>query len=259
MSSITVDTNPGENDLFERIKARAAPGAEVLRARLDVGDVLVRAPGCVLVIERKTVADLVSSIEDGRSREQKARQLAAVAQDESGATRVVWVVEGQLSGWHAQLPPPRCFPNHQMEAAVACTAVRDGIPVLRCRDGESVAEMILYLFSKAAAGDLDGVAEAQKRAAAGYSGCVQVKKARNASPELTFQMMLSTIPGVSMSKAKAIADAYPTVTALVTAIRDSGGAKAAVKQVSSIEVGKKKLGPVVAGRIIEIFSSQKKQ
>ena len=187
--AIMVDTNAGENGLFEKIAAKAV--CPVTRERLDVGDVSIISKHGTILVERKHVADLISSISDGRYANQRARQLAAVAADETGRTQVVWIVEGPLSGWFA-LHKPMDFPNGQMEAAIISTAVRDGIPILRALNSEAVAEMVLYLYKRLDAGDLDGAAKAQKRAAAGYGDIVHVKKARNHDAGLTFKMMIAT-------------------------------------------------------------------
>jgi ERCC4-type nuclease len=130
---IICDSNHAENGVHDRLVALAGPVA-VRRQRLDVGDFVVVAGSTRIIIERKSSADLAASLQDGRCREQKTRQMAAVAQDSEGKTRVVWLIEGQLSGWHASMPPPRCFPVKQIETALVCTAVRDGIPVLRAKD-----------------------------------------------------------------------------------------------------------------------------
>lgn len=248
VSEIVADTNPGEDRVFGMITARR-PELAARRERLDVGDFLLRGGGLTIIVERKSTADLAASLGDRRYAEQKARQLAAVAQDEAGLTRVVWVVEGALAGWHATLPATG-FPAAQLEAAVISTSVRDGIPVLRCKDAESVAETLLYLQGRAAAGELDGLAAAQKKVAAGYGALVHVKKARNVDGETVFQMMLATIPGCSMAKAAALARAYPTFAALVAAVAGRPR-KEAVAAIAGVAAGTRKLGPVLAARIVE--------
>ena len=79
-AAVRVDTNAGETPLFTALQARL--GAEqVVRERLDVGDVVLTAPerGATLIVERKSWPDLAKSLTDGRYAEQKARLLAAAA------------------------------------------------------------------------------------------------------------------------------------------------------------------------------------
>ena len=76
--AVRVDTNAGETALFTALQARL--GAEqVVRERLDVGDVALMSDAGALLVERKTWADLAKSLTDGRYAEQKARLLAAAA------------------------------------------------------------------------------------------------------------------------------------------------------------------------------------
>ena len=248
-SVIIIDTNSGETGLYERILAKAPADCQVRRERLDVCDVSIVTAHGTLLVERKHVADLCSSLSDHRYSEQKARQLAAV--DTSERVSLAWLVEGPLLGWHA-LHKPTDFSNAQMEAAVITTAIRDGIPVLRVPDAASCAEAVLYLHKRLAAGDLDGAAASQRARAAGYGDVVHVRKAVNKDAPMVWRMMLSTTPGCSMAKADAIAAVYATPGALVDMLR-SRGVKAGVKELASVPVGARKLGPAVAKRIVEVF------
>ena len=85
---VRVDTNAGETPLFTALQARL--GAEqVVRERLDVGDVVLTAPdgGATLIVERKSWPDLAKSLTDGRYAEQKARLLAARRKTAAAACR----------------------------------------------------------------------------------------------------------------------------------------------------------------------------
>ena len=247
-SVIIVDTNSAESGLYDRILAKAPEGCQVRRERLDVCDVSIVTAHGTLLVERKHVADLCSSLSDGRFREQRARQLAAVDRDER--VSVAWIVEGPLLGWHA-LHKPTDFSNAQMEAAVITTTIRDGLPILRVPDATSCAEAVLYLHKRLAAGDLDGAAATQRARAVGYGDVVHVKKATNKDRCMVWRMMLATTPGVSMSKADAIAALYATPGALVDMLRNRGAAS--LKELAAVPVGARKLGPAVAKRIIEVF------
>ena len=190
--AVRVDTNAGESALFAALQARL--GAEqVVRERLDVGDVVLKTDdgGTALVVERKTWADLASSLTDGRYAEQKARLLAVAAaaapaapsneegEEEEGAEAqhaapasapgassstiiaVLYVVEGALRGWEGAvggaIGGPSRVKNAQLEAALVMTAVRDGIPVLRTKDTAHTVEVLAYLHGKLRAGELMGV------------------------------------------------------------------------------------------------------
>lgn len=90
---ITVDTNHAETPLYERARSMfiGRKCVEVRRARLDVADIVIeRADGSfALFIERKTWSDLVSSINDGRQKEQKARLMKEVEERSARGQRAI--------------------------------------------------------------------------------------------------------------------------------------------------------------------------
>ena len=96
-------------DLYAKLAAMAPPGCQVRRrGHLDVCDVAIEtAAHSTMLMERKHRDDFCKSAVDGRYREQKARQLAAV-DGGGGRTSVVWLVEGPLPKWddsEAEEPP----------------------------------------------------------------------------------------------------------------------------------------------------------
>ena len=101
-----VDTNAGETALFTALQARlGAESHQVVRERLDVGDVVMTTGdgGARLLVERKTWADLASSLTDGRYAEQKVRLLAAAAEAPSSNNE-----EQEGEGEHIGLFRPKC-------------------------------------------------------------------------------------------------------------------------------------------------------
>ena len=56
-----------------------------------------------------------------------------------------------------------------------------------------------------------------------------------------------------MAKAEAVCVAYPGPAAIVDLIREKGN-KGATKALAAVECGTRKLGPVAAGRIVEVFA-----
>lgn len=245
---IVVDTNSAENFIFEFLSSRGVP---TKRERLDVGDILLRHGGETIVIERKKLGDLASSIaSDHRYHEQKARQLAMVAADETGKTRIVWIVEGPLIPLDVTLAGGTSV--RSVESAVIKTAVRDAIPILRAVDGKALSEMVLYMYEQLAKGGLNAEDATQKRIAEGYSGVVSVKKSKNSDSTLTWKMMLATVHGLSMTKATNLVERWPSPLALAKEI-DGLDRKAAIKLVAAVETNKRKLGPVVAGRLVDVF------
>jgi hypothetical protein len=259
--SIVVDTNAGETALFQAL-VRRFDASTVTRRKLDVGDVMLVADAGTVYVERKTWLDWAKSLSDGRYANQKARLLAAArgggdaADDDEGeaapattttaTTAVLYLVEGALTGWSGKVAgggvgmgPVSKMTNAQLEAAVVMTAVRDGVPVLRSKDGvrpppaptpqmlldrppttgAHSLELLAYLFHKLRAGELlpsGGAATAAS--SSGYAGLLVKKRPRdNLTPATTWQVMLAQVSGMSAHKAAAVAAAYPTMSALSAA------------------------------------------
>ena len=150
--SIVVDTNAGETALFQAL-VRRFDASTVTRRKLDVGDVMLVADAGTVVVERKTWLDLAKSLTDGRYAEQKVRLRSLMAppaepgEEDAGdgatsnVVAVLYLVEGSLTGWSGKVAggggmgPVSKMTNAQLEAAVVMTAVRDGVPVLRTKNG----------------------------------------------------------------------------------------------------------------------------
>jgi ERCC4-type nuclease len=64
------------NDIFDRDLDIYKDKIDITKAPLDLGDIHIKYNDILYIFERKTVKDLISSIHDGRYREQKARMLS---------------------------------------------------------------------------------------------------------------------------------------------------------------------------------------
>jgi ERCC4-type nuclease len=235
---ITVDTNAGENGLYESLKAELGEDA-VQRQRLNVGDVQITTEtGEAVIVERKTWHDLASSLRDGRYHNQKAAMVGAA---EAGAT-VLYVVEGGVRGWHGVT---KCgdliVPNSQLEAAIAKTAVRDNVPVLRTANVQHTKDLVVYLAKQLVAGELQHkpvVAEPVKK-----------RHTRDLDGATLFTHLISNVPGMSAAKATAVSKSFGCFADLAAA---SEADLANVMVEPSDASGKKKarrLGPAAAARL----------
>ena len=75
-------------------------GVSVTTENLEIGDILIRDPnGLKLIIERKSISDLVSSIKDGRYTEQSYRLTGF----EHPNHNIVYLVEGDIGFENKQM------------------------------------------------------------------------------------------------------------------------------------------------------------
>ena len=148
---------------------------------LDLGDFqIVNSEGeIVLIIERKTQADLLSSIKDGRNREQKLRLL------NSGISNIAYLIEGKNDIKYFR-------PTDKLSevGSILNTMFRDKLFVIRTLNMEETVLYIKTLLKKFTKNDF-------KFENKDYSSVIKLKKKDNLTPENCFIAQLSQIPGVS--------------------------------------------------------------
>jgi ERCC4-type nuclease len=163
-------------------EALVAAGVDVQLTDLPVGD-YVLGPG--LAVERKGPTDLGASIRDGRIFEQAARLQSAFPQ-------AVLMVEGEPS-WIAE----------DAWRGAVCRLVEDGFTVLHSLDAEDSAAWIVRLAKRA-------------RRAAPTTRTDGPRRAPR-HPSAQAEVMLSVVPGISVTMARSLLAAYGSLAAVAAA------------------------------------------
>jgi ERCC4-type nuclease len=199
---LVIDTR--ETELIDRL----SPVVKLLVEQLPVGDVLFREEGeTVLVIERKTVADLKASICDGRGREQKARLLGTTP-----PARIMYLIEGSLD---MRLDEKICgMPVSTLVGSIVNTQLRDGIKAYKTNSIGETVEFIQKLREKLLKEGDTYFKESSGISDAGYSSTLKASKKANMTPRVWLISQLSLVPQLSEKIAEAITDRYPTVIAI---------------------------------------------
>lgn len=170
-----------------------------------------------LIIERKTVTDLLCSIKDGRFREQRTRLMETNA-------KVVYIIEGNI------------IPDKLIMGALENLAIRHNICVIPTDNEQQTITVIKNLYNKISQ---EYIQPANKYVSARRKNDV------NLTP---LEKMLETINGVSPSIAAAIAKDYKTVYEFVIALKETPN------MLYGLELSPtRKLGPKLAQRISETF------
>lgn len=206
MVSIFIDTR--EHALISEI-----PNATV--KNLELGDVNVvsdQDPDAALFIfERKTMADLASSIKDGRYREQKARILASVPPH-----RVTYIIE-----YNNQEPIPadklHGISRDVYTGVYTSLLYRDGIHVIFLKNMQEIAKWITDFAEKLRRDPGKFICAPGAGAGCSYGDALKIKsqKQANLNKDLVYKLMLGQIPGVSMKLAENIAEKYPNMQSLI--------------------------------------------
>ena len=113
---------------------------------LDIGDIMInQGEQPFLIIERKTIDDLKSSVVDGRLREQRYRLLNG-----SGLppTRIIYIIEGEFQSKSRRLikgSNERGVSNSTVVGSIINMMFRDNIKVHRTNSVEETADFIIKL------------------------------------------------------------------------------------------------------------------
>jgi len=197
---------------------------QLIKRVIPLGDILIEtdAGQLLAIIERKSLADLLSSIKDGRYDEQSHRLLHA---GEVHPHNVIYLIEGILSQLRS--------PGEKKLVYSAATSIQffKGFSVFRTASMQETAEWILAMASKIDRDLAKGKVAAYKIKTSNneeegdqvneseiqsYSKFVKKVKRDNITPENMGEIMLTQIPGISSVTAVAIMKHFPTFPKLLT-------------------------------------------
>ena len=173
---------------------------------LDVGDYHFMIDDKLLfVIERKTMADLASSIKDNRHREQKFRLKKIFVRP----CKVVYLYEGKPVDFLFQK-----VTKETIISAINNTMIRDGFYVKETKDIDETCKYIYDVYNKLCRYHVKIINNEEEN----YSEVIRVsKKGYYNDPKNCYMMQLSQIPGISRVIADNIQKHYPTMMELCSA------------------------------------------
>ena len=247
-----------EVTLYDKCHAYSAGlNVEIQKEAIPLGDILLRSEKDrdIVIIERKSIDDLLASIKDGRYKEQSYRLKNSKTYHHHN---VIYIIEGIISNYSPAL-------KKQIYGCITSLSFFKGFTVLRTSSVQETAELIMsmaqkidkdmliggkvpdYLFSHyfrggGAAAAEDGSSSADEKPAAtavatteavlpetnnyepkatDYSNMVKKVKKDNITIENIHQIMLSQIPGMSGSTATQIMTQYKTIGGLIDALREN--------------------------------------
>jgi ERCC4-type nuclease len=266
---VTLKIDVRERDVIDKVKARVAADyaddIDVVVAPLEVGDMILEVEGEERwVVERKCIADLLSSIQDGRYDEQSYRLNAAVAIPNHN---IVYLIEGTFAVRSAN--PPRVY------SAMFSLNYFKGFSVWRSMSSEETAWMLCQCAKKLRIGMEDarvpyyrvaatlvlggggdegvggggdeGVGggeggEVATETETGYAHVVahakRVKK-DNITRENIGVIMLSQVPGVSAKVAERLLAEHGSLATLLEQFQDEAKTQALHELKVDIKAGKK--------------------
>lgn len=206
-------------DTRERALSDALNSANVSHSvsQMPIGDASISSDGEIrVIVERKTWADLASSIRDGRYRDQQERISSVV----SDPRRVVYIIEGDVDRDYVPRHGKNPVSRDALRSAVVRLGCDRGYTVLFARNVTDTAAWIESIRRKLP--DFG-------RPDSGYSGCAAVSKAQRATPSDVYRLMLRQIPCIGPGTSDAIAAEFPTFRNLIDALESDPDRIASLK------------------------------
>jgi len=210
------------------------------KEQLDLGDIHIIFNDIIYIYERKTVNDLLSSINDGRYKEQKNRLLANSINNN-------YIIEGDT------ITSSKNFKNQKKLTSVYLNSIyRDNFNVFFTSNIDDTATFILILVSKIIEKPENYLNLNPNNSNKDYIDICRIKsqKNKNIDKDICYLLQLSQIPGISKELAKKIKEIYPTMSNLIKSIESQDNIKSKISLLTKID----KIGVQKAQLIIDYLS-----
>jgi len=223
--------------LFEAFKEDFGMDYEIRVEVLDLSDIAVKDKdgNDVMLIERKTLSDLASSLKDGRYAEQSHRLQNTDLQNHN----IVYLIEGDLNHYSGKYTK---IPKKTLQTTLFCLNYFKGFSVHRTMDKIETVQFILRLVDKLSREiykkpyyrnvDASGNSvstniaayyarrRATSRSPKKYVEVVKKVKKNNLTPENIGEVILAQIPGISGTTSKAIMKNYGSLRELLNTMSE---------------------------------------
>jgi ERCC4-type nuclease len=201
-----------EHDLINLCKTDKE-GIEVTTETLPIGDIILTHKGVdKVIIERKSISDLLASIKDGRYEEQSYR----LSGSEYPNHNIIYLIEGDIKRYTAE--------KQMIYSALFSLNYYKGFSVVRTLSLQETADYILSIAVKLVKSEdrtpYYSTSDKENINDKDYVNVVKKVKKDNITPNNINEIMLSQIPGISSTAAIAIMEQFKTIPNLITSIQN---------------------------------------
>ncbi len=190
---IVVDVR--ETALIKDLESKEKPH---VKKSLDLGDIHINHNEKLrIIVERKTVSDLLASIKDGRYSEQSMR---LINNGEIPPRQILYIIEGPIIGLSES-------DRKKLYSSMVSLNLYKGFSTMRTASVTETANYILSIIDKMKKNDgKNEIYESKKEETTSQDYCNVIKsvKKENVTKENIGEIMLMQIPGVSSVLSKAI-------------------------------------------------------
>ena len=186
---------------------------------LDLGDISIRDDNGkeLMLIERKEISDLASSIKDGRYKEQSYRLNGYSLPNHN----IVYLIEGTMAGYNSKWTRVKASTLYVTQF---CLNYFKGFSVIKTSCILETVEYICRMVDKlerTKSDDRVGFHDSDfKPKEKTYTEVVHKVKKNNITPENIGEIILSQIPGISKATSKAVLSQYGSLYQLLKAIEN---------------------------------------
>lgn len=228
---------------------------------LEIGDIVIEINDYpAILIERKTVKDLASSITDGRLREQKFR----ISSSTIPKNKIFYLIEGELDEKiYGRVD------KKTLQGSIINTMIRDDYKVYRTKDPRESVYFLVRLIHKIINDkhkliNLNQIAQddpteiPSQKPRQQYCETLSLSKKANMTPNVFNQSIYLQIPGISTKIVNQIQKEYPLVRDLILKYESLENNEDRVDLLTKITIpianGKtRRLGFIISKRIYDFF------
>lgn len=225
---------------------------EIAIEKLDIGDIIIKDDTHEkLIIERKTLSDLASSLRDGRYREQSYRLNGISLHNHN----IIYLIEGEKERYSKRFTK---VPYSTLMVTMHCIQFYKGFSVFKTRNIVETAEYILRITDK--------MRREKKKTSfydkdksnnnKTYTDVVKREKKANIRPDNVGEIILSQIPGISSKSSKSIMSNFNSLYELLTKLKEDKNCLDNIVLVSA-NGNKRRISQTVKNNIIKYLLYQK--
>ncbi len=222
------------------------------KENLDFGDILIVNNNINILIERKTISDLASSIKDGRYKEQKLR-----LKDYSNKYKIIYLIEGDIyldkiyNG----------ITSKTIQGIVLKLILRDNINCINCNsinDSFKLINNIVDLINKNKLEEDSNFSNLNNISIndINYSNTFKKCKKDNLTPLICNINQLSQIPSVSTRISSSIIDKYLSIENLINEYNKIELLDDKYNMLSDLKINNRKIGKKLSKKIYNYLSNK---
>ena len=234
MLNIYIDTREQQlyNNIIERDLDKYKDNITIIKKQLELGDIIIEFNDIQMIFERKTMNDLLSSITDGRYKEQKMRLL-------NNYSNINYLIEG------TDIISSNNLNKQQLLTSVYYHSIyRDNIKIFFNKNFNDTITFLLLLSTKII-DNPDNFKSSNNSISTNYIDTCKIKskKIDNIDKETCYLLQLAQIPGISKEIAKNIKDKFPSMLILLNTLTNSTNPNKILEDIPNI--GQKKAKKII--------------